>query len=142
MAISTEDNYTLKVTKALSEKAKNITIEADDSIDLKVGSSKLSISSSSITIEARNIDIKASSALNLEATNITSKATSANKISGATTALQATSSNSIKGMSVSIKADTALSAEGSLSAKFKSGLKATFDGGVMSEVKGAIVKVN
>ncbi|EGA67595.1 type VI secretion system tip protein VgrG [Vibrio brasiliensis] len=142
MAISTEDNYSLTVTKALSEKAKTITIEADDSIDLKVGSSKISISSSSISIEASNIDIKASSALNLEGTNVTSKATSANKISGATTALQATSSNSIKGMSVAIKADTTLSAEGSLSAEFKSGLKATFDGGVMGEVKGAIVKVN
>lgn len=142
MAISTEDNYSLSVTKALSEKAKTITIEADDSIELKVGSSKISISSSSISIEASNIDIKASSSLNLQGTNVTSKATSANKISGTTTALEATSSNSIKGLSVAIKADTTLSAEGSLSAEFKSGLKATFDGGVMGEVKGAIVKVN
>ncbi|KJY83417.1 type IV secretion protein Rhs [Vibrio galatheae] len=142
MSISTEDNYSLAVTKAMSEKAKSITIEADDSIDIKVGSSKISISSSSISIEASNIDIKASSALSLEGTNVTSKATSANKISGTTTALEATSSNSIKGLSVAIKADTTLSAEGSLSAEFKSGLKATFDGGVMGEVKGAIVKVN
>ncbi|MFM2589864.1 type VI secretion system Vgr family protein [Vibrio sp. TBV020] len=142
MTISTEDNYSLSVTKALSEKAKSITIEADDSIDLKVGSSKISISSSSISIEASNIDIKASSALNLQGTNVTSKATSANKVSGTTTALEATSSNSIKGLSVAIKADTTLTAEGSLSAEFKSGLKATFNGGVMGEVKGAIVKVN
>jgi type VI secretion system secreted protein VgrG len=142
MAISTEDNYSLTVTKAMSEKAKSITIEADDSIDIKVGSSKISISSSSISIEATNIDIKASSSLNLQGTNVTSKATSANKVSGTTTALEATSSNSIKGLSVAIKADTTLSAEGSLSAEFKSGLKATFNGGVMGEVKGAIVKVN
>ncbi|NOI82442.1 type VI secretion system tip protein VgrG [Vibrio tubiashii] len=142
MAISTEDNYSLTVTKAMSEKAKSITIEADDSIDIKVGSSKISISSSSISIEATNIDIKASSGLNLQGTNVTSKATSANKVSGTTTALEATSSNSIKGLSVAIKADTTLSAEGSLSAEFKSGLKATFNGGVMGEVKGAIVKVN
>jgi len=142
MAVKTEDNYTLSVTKALSEKAKTITLEADDTIDLKVGSSKISISSSSISIEASSIDIKASNALNLQGTNVTSKATSANKVSGTTTALEATSSNSIKGLSVAIKADTTLSAEGSLSAEFKSGLKATFDGGVMGEVKGAIVKVN
>ena len=70
------------------------------------------------------------------------RCTSANKVSGTTTALDATSSNSISGLSISIKADTTLSAEGSLSAEFKSGLKATFDGGVMGEVKGAIVKVN
>ncbi|MGD8170418.1 type VI secretion system Vgr family protein [Vibrio sp. TRT 21S02] len=140
--VSTEDNYTLTVTKELSEKAKSITLEADSSIELKVGSSKITLSSSSISIEASNIDIKASSSLNLEGTNVTSKATSANKVSGTTTAIEATSSNSIKGMSVSVKADTTLSAEGSLSAEFKSGLKATFDGGVMGEVKGAIVKVN
>jgi type VI secretion system secreted protein VgrG len=142
VSVSTEDNYSLSVTKALSEKAKSISIEADDSIELKVGSSKITLSSSSIAIEATNIDVKASSALNLEGTNVTSKATSANKVSGTTTALDATSSNSISGLSISIKADTTLSAEGSLSAEFKSGLKATFDGGVMGEVKGAIVKVN
>ena len=142
VSVSTEDNYSLSVTKALSEKAKSISIEADDSIELKVGSSKITLSSSSIAIEATNIDVKASSALNLEGTNVTSKATSANKVSGTTTALEATSSNSISGLSISIKADTTLSAEGSLSAEFKSGLKATFDGGVMGEVKGAIVKVN
>lgn len=142
MTITTEDSYTLSVTKAMNGSAKSITLEADDSIDLKVGSSKISMSSSSISIEATNIDIKASSALNLEATNVTSKATSANKMSGTTTAIEATSSNSIKGLSVEIKASTTLKAEGSLSAEFKSGLKGTFDGGVLGELKGAIVKVN
>ncbi|WP_050654080.1 type VI secretion system Vgr family protein [Vibrio coralliirubri] len=142
VTVSTEDNYTLSSDKAISEKGKSISLEADDKIELTVGSSKITMSSSSISIEASNIDIKASSALNLEGMNVTSKATSANKISGVTTALEATSSNSIKGLSVAIKADTTLSAEGSLSAEFKSGLKGTFDGGVMGELKGAIVKVN
>ena len=68
--------------------------------------------------------------------NITSSANASNKLSGATTAIEAKGSNSIKGLSVSIKADTTLNAEGSLSAEFKSGLKATFNGGVMGEVKG------
>lgn len=142
ITVSTEDNYNLTSSKTLAEKAKTVTIEADDSLELKVGSSKITLSSSSISIEATNIDVKASSALNLEGTNVTSKATAANKLTGATTAVEASSSNSISGLSVSIKADTTLSAEGSLSAEFKSGLKATFDGGVMGEVKGAIVKVN
>ncbi|MBU2898834.1 type VI secretion system Vgr family protein [Vibrio hepatarius] len=142
MTIKTEDNYSLEVTKAISGSAKSITLEADDTIDLKVGSSKISMSSSSISIEATDIDIKASSSLNLEGTNVTSKATSANKLSGTTTALEATSSNSIKGLSVEIKASTTLSAEGSLGAEFKSGLKGTFDGGLLGELKGAIVKVN
>lgn len=140
--VSTEDNYTLNSDKAIAAKGKSISLEADDKIELKVGSSKITMSSSSISIEASNIDIKASSALNLEGMNVTSKATSANKISGVTTALEATSSNSIKGLSVAIKADTTLTAEGSLSAEFKSGLKGTFNGGVLGELKGAIVKVN
>ena len=141
MKITTEDTYTLSVTKDMSGSAKTITLEADDTIDLKVGSSKISMSSSSISIEATNIDIKASSALDLEGTNVTNKATSANKMSGTTTALEATTSNTIKGLSIEMKADTTLSAEGSLSAEFKSGLKGTFDG-VLGELKGAIVKVN
>ncbi|USD39921.1 type VI secretion system tip protein VgrG [Vibrio sp. SCSIO 43135] len=142
VTVSTEDNYSLSVTKALSQKAKSISIEADDSIELTVGSSKISISSSSISIEASSIEVKASNSLSLQGTSVESKATSSNKISGATTAVEATSSNSIKGMSVAIEAQTTLSAQGQLSAEFKSGLKATFDGGVMGEVKGAIVKVN
>ncbi|MGF1755677.1 type VI secretion system tip protein VgrG, partial [Vibrio makurazakiensis] len=142
VVVKTEDNYSLTSAKAISEKGKSISLEADDTIELKVGSSKIVMSSSSISIEASNIDVKASSALTLEGMNVTSKATSAHKISGATSALEATSSNSIKGLSVAIKADTTLSAEGSLSAEFKSGLKGTFDGGVMGELKGAIVKVN
>ncbi|PMJ92418.1 type VI secretion system tip protein TssI/VgrG [Vibrio sp. 10N.261.55.A7] len=142
ITVTTEDNYTLEVTKTLSEKGKAIKLEGSDSLDLVVGSSKISMSSSAISIEATNIDIKASSGLTLEGVNVTSKATSANKISGLTTSLEATSSNTIKGLSVDIGADTTLSAEGQLSAEFKSGLKATFDGGVMGELKGAIVKVN
>lgn len=142
MTTKTEDTYTLAVTKDLTETGKTITLEADSTLELKVGSSKITMSTSSISIEATNIDVKASSGLNLEGMNVTSKATSANKMTGATTTVQATSSNTIKGLTVSMKADTTLSAEGSLSAEFKSGLKGTFDGGVLGELKGAIVKVN
>ena len=126
----------------MSEKAQTITLEADNTLELKVGSSKITMSTSSIAIEATSIDIKASNALSMEGTTVESQATSSNKISGATTALEASTSNSIKGLSVSIEAQTTLSAEGQLSAEFKSGLKGTFDGGVLGEVKGAIVKVN
>ena len=76
VTVSTEDNYTLNSDKAISEKGKSISLEADDKIELTVGSSKITMSSSSISIEASNIDIKASSALNLEGLNVTSKATS------------------------------------------------------------------
>jgi len=142
MAITTDDAYSLTVKEALTEKGKTISLEADSSIELKVGSSKITLSSSSIAIEASSIDIKADNALSLQGMNVESKATSANKISGATTAVEATSSNTVKGMSVTIDAQTTLSAQGQLSAEFKSGLKATFDGGVMGELKGAILKVN
>lgn len=142
IAISTEDNYSVESSKDMSEKAQTITLEADNTLELKVGSSKITMSTSSIAIEATSIDIKASNALSMEGTTVESQATSSNKISGATTALEASTSNSIKGLSVSIEAQTTLSAEGQLSAEFKSGLKGTFDGGVLGEVKGAIVKVN
>lgn len=142
MTITTEDNYSLTSSKTLSENAKTITIEADDKLELIVGSSKITMSSSSVTIESESIDIKASSDLSLEGTNVSSSATSSNTISGATTSLEASGSNSISGLSISMDADTSLTAQGQLSAEFKSDLKATFDGGVMGEVKGAIVKVN
>ncbi|MCL9783145.1 type VI secretion system tip protein VgrG [Vibrio sp. S4M6] len=142
MTISTEDNYSLTSSKDITEKAQNITIEADSSIELKVGSSKITMSTSSIAIEATSIDIKASNALSMQGVTVESKATSSNKISGATTALEAQTSNSIKGLSITIDAQTTLSAQGQLSAEFKSGLKGTFDGGVLGELKGAIVKVN
>ncbi|MDA9556447.1 type VI secretion system tip protein VgrG [Vibrio sp.] len=142
MSVTAKDKYTLAVTDALSETAKTISLEADSEIELKVGSSSITMSSSKIEIKASNIDIKASSTLNLQGTNVNSKATSANKVTGATTTLQASGSNTIKGTSIAMKASTTLKAEGSLSAEFKSGLKGTFNGGLMGEIKGTIVKVN
>ncbi len=142
IAITTDDNYTLAAKESLQESAKTISITADDKIELAVGSSKITLTTSAITIEANSIDIKADNTLSLQGMNVESKATSANKVSGTTTSIEATSSNDIKGMSVSLDAQTTLSAQGQLSAEFKSGLKATFDGGVMGELKGAILKVN
>ena len=140
--VTTEDNYDLKVTKTLSEQAKVITIEAEDRIELCVGTSKLSIGPSSIGLTAKSIDIKAENDLTLDGTSITSAAKAMHKTTGANTLVESRGLNKIQGMSVEVNADTTLTANGALSAEFKSGLKATFNGGVMGEVKGAIVKVN
>ncbi|MFC3152739.1 type VI secretion system Vgr family protein [Litoribrevibacter euphylliae] len=140
---TTKKNFTLTATDDISEKGKNITLEADTQIQLKVGDSKITITSSSIKIESTNITVDASSALKNSAMNITNSASSAFKASGTTLALDGSGSAELtsKG-SVKLDSKASLTAQGAMSAELKSNLKASLSGSVMSEVKGAIVKIN
>ncbi|MGF1747897.1 type VI secretion system Vgr family protein [Vibrio cionasavignyae] len=137
-----EDAMTFTVTKALSSKGKTVTIEGEDSLELKVGSSKITISSSAIKIESSAIDIKASNGLTLSGMTLDAKGSTSAKLSAASVTVDASGSGTIKGASLTLDAQTTLTAQAKLSADFKSNLKASINGAVMTEVKGAIVKVN
>ncbi|MCY9873348.1 type VI secretion system Vgr family protein [Vibrio barjaei] len=137
-----EDAMTMSVAKAFSGKAKTVSIEGEDSLELKVGSSKITISSSSIKIKSSAIEIKASNALKLQGMTLDAKGSTSAKLSAASVTVDASGSGTIKGTSLTLDAQTTLTAQGKLSADLKSNLKASINGAVMSEVKGAIVKVN
>ncbi|MCW8344577.1 type VI secretion system tip protein VgrG [Vibrio sp. ZSDZ65] len=137
-----QDAMTLNVTKTLCAKGKTVTIEGEDSLELKVGSSKITISSSAIKIESSAVDIKASNGLTLSGMTVDAKGSTSAKLSGASVTVDASGSGTIKGASLTLDAQTTLTAQAKLSADVKSNLKASINGAVMTEVKGAIVKVN
>lgn len=140
---TTKKNFALVATDDISEKGKNITLEADTKIELKVGSSKITITSSEISIESTNVTVDAKSAIKNSAANITHSAKAAFKADGATAAIAGKGSAEVtsKG-TLKLDAKASLTAQGALSAELKSNLKASLAGSVMSEVKGAIVKIN
>ncbi|MCE0557546.1 MULTISPECIES: type VI secretion system tip protein TssI/VgrG [unclassified Motilimonas] len=142
MTISTQDDYALTADKGISEKAKTITLEADDKIELKVGSSKITMTTSSIKIESSDIQVKASKGLKLQGMTFDAKASTSAKLSGASVDVKASGAGSFKALSLTLDAKTTLTAQSKLSTDVKSNLKTSVGGGVMTEVKGAIVKVN
>ncbi len=142
IAVTTEDSYQLSASKDIKGKGKTISLEADDKIELKVGSSKLTMTTSSITIESGDIQLKASKGLKLDGMTLEGKASTSAKLSGATLDLKASGNAKLSGAAVTVDAQTTLTAQGKLSADLKSDLKASINSSVMTEVKGTIVKVN
>ncbi len=119
ITFKTDANYSLEASRAIEQEAQEITLTADKTIVLKVGSSEISISSSKIEIKSAQISLKGSSKVDVSGMNVNLNADSALKASGLNAELS-----------------------GDLSVKVKSGLKADIDGGVMTSVKGIMVKVN
>jgi len=133
--LKTDTNYSLTATKAIDGKGKTITLEADDSIELKVGSSKIKMTSSKIEISSGTISLDGSSKIEQSAGQV--------KVSGDT-------SVEVKaGTGLTLKAGTNLAASG-LNAELKASVAATVKGSATAElsasgcttVKGGVVMVN
>ncbi|WP_027858915.1 type VI secretion system Vgr family protein [Marinobacterium jannaschii] len=133
--LKTDTNYSLTATKAISGEGKTITLEADDSIELKVGSSKIKMTSSKIEISSGTISLDGSSKIEQSAGQV--------KVAGDT-------SVEVKaGTGLTLKAGTNLAASG-LNAELKASVAATVKGSATAEisasgcttVKGGVVMVN
>ena len=77
MESNVKKNYKSQVAETAQYKAKEVDITAEKKITLKVGSSKLEITSSGILLTAPKIELKAKSAVEAEALNINLKSKAA-----------------------------------------------------------------
>lgn len=130
-----EKNYNLSVKESITEDGKEITLEAQDTLTLKVGSSELTMSSSKIAIKSSEITIEGDSKVSIDGMQVAVKGTS--KVAVESSA------------GVDIKAGTQLKASGlmaelsgSVSAKVKGSAMAEVSASGMTTVKGGIVMVN
>ncbi|OUS35709.1 hypothetical protein A9R01_06800 ['Osedax' symbiont bacterium Rs2_46_30_T18] len=119
ISTKTDANYSLDAGKSISEKAQNITLHADKTIVLKVGSSQIEISASKIEIKSSEISIKGTAKVDVTANNVNLKAQIALKAGSANTELS-----------------------GDIGVKVKGGTMAELSGGAMTTVKGGMVMVN
>lgn len=115
----TADTLDIKISKASTHKAQTIEMEADSKLTLTVGSSKIEMTSSGITISAAQVEIKATGSATMK---------------GATATVQGDSSATLKGMSAEVNGD--------VSAKVSGGAQAEVSGAAMLTLKGGIVMIN
>lgn len=116
----------VEVADDASFKASTITLEAKSSLVLKVGSSKIEMTPSGITLKATEVKI--------DATKLDAKGSAQFKLSGASGSVEASGALDLKGMQ--------LKAEGSAMATLKAGGMLTVQASGMTTVKGGIVQIN
>jgi type VI secretion system secreted protein VgrG len=121
-----EKTYDVDVTQAMTLDAETITVTGKSKIIFKVGGSSIELSSSSIEIKTQS--------LSLDSTQLTAKGSAKFQISGGQGTVQATGPLNLKGMQ--------LNAEGSVTATLKGTAMASVEASGMTQIKGALVKVN
>lgn len=118
--------WDVEVADDASCKASTITLEANSSLILKVGSSQIAMTPSGITIKATQVKIDASS--------LDAKGSGQFKLSGGSGSVAASGPLTLKGLQ--------LTAEGSAMATLKAGGMLTVQGSGMATIKGGIVQIN
>ena len=118
---TTKANYALKADKNVTVDGDKITITGKSNITLKVGSSKIEITSSGITINATNITLKGTTT-KIDSTNLTEKGSANVKVEGANITVKANAQAKISGLTAEMKASTMATVEGNAMLTLKGGL--------------------
>ena len=120
------DTWDITVKNAQTNEADQITLTGKTKITLKVGSSKIELTSSGIVIDAPKVEIKGKS-------KILADSKGALELKGMTSKLEAKTSLDVKGLNVSVKGSVQASFEGAMSEVKGSG---------MVTIKGAMTMIN
>ncbi|MBE0369631.1 type VI secretion system Vgr family protein [Pseudoalteromonas aurantia] len=139
-----EESQTVTVTKNYGLKADKISLEGDSQIELKVGSNKITISSSGIKIEGSNIELKSSQDTKISALNLTTSSSASTKMSAnANIDIKATAQANLEGTAgANVKSTAIAKLEGTAGAQVTSTAMAKLSGAAMAEITGALVKIN
>lgn len=139
-----EDKQTITVTNDYNLKADKITLEGDSQIELKVGSNKITISSSGVKIDASSIELKSSQDTKISAMNLTTSSNASTKISAnANVDIKATAQANLEGTAgANVKSTAIAKLEGTAGAQVTSTAMAKLSGTAMAEISGALVKIN
>lgn len=120
------DTWDITVKNAQTNEADQITLTGKTKITLKVGSSKIELTSSGIVIDAPKVEIKGKS-------KISADSKGALELKGMTSKMEAKTALDIKGLNVSVKGSVQASFEGAMSEVKGSG---------MVTIKGAMTMIN
>jgi type VI secretion system secreted protein VgrG len=144
IAIIGKDDYSLSVTKTLSETAKEISIKADDKITLAVGGNSIEISSSGITISCDKLTIKSSGDIAASGANVKISSTADTKISaGANLKGSATAKVSLAGTAgTEISSTAQVKISGTAGAELSSTALTKISSSGITQISGSLVQVN
>nr|WP_228481315.1 type VI secretion system tip protein TssI/VgrG [Vibrio fluminensis] len=127
--LTTDKTYGLSAKESISQTAKEITITAEDTLTLKVGSSKIVVTSDKIEIASGTVSVSGSSKVAIDGGSLSQ--------SGSSVSISSDGSLSAKaGTSMALSASTSFAAKGSTGAKLQ-GLNAEVKGDVSAKLSGA-----
>lgn len=125
----TDKSYQLSAKESINQQGKDITLTADDTLTLEVGSSKIVITSDQIEISSGTVAISGDSKVSIDGGSLSQ--------SGTSVSIKSDGSFSGKaGTSMSLSASTSFAAKGSTGAKLQ-GLNAEVKGDVSAKLSGA-----
>ena len=126
--VNADDTYLLEAQNSLTEKSKEITIEGEEKIVIKVADNSITLDKSGITIKAGTLNTS------------TTKDTSISAAAGLT--CKSSASAEFTGTSgVKIDSPTTVDIQGDSGATIKSSAQTQISG-TLTEIKGALVKIN
>ena len=139
-----EESQTVTITKDYSLKAKNITLEAETKLTLKVGSNQIVIDSSGVEIKANAITLTSTNDTKISAMNFKSSSKAATDISATSNlSLKATAQANLEGTAgVNVKSAAMAKVEGQAGAQVSSTAMTKISGVAMTQISGALVKIN
>ncbi|WP_114764635.1 type VI secretion system Vgr family protein [Vibrio rhodolitus] len=127
--LATQKSYALDAKESISQTAKEITLSADDTLTLKVGSSKIVMSGDKIEITSDTVSVSGSSKVSIDGGSLSQSGTSVSISSDGSLSAKA-------GTSMALSASTSFSAKGSTGATLQ-GLNAEVKGDVSAKLSGA-----
>ena len=138
------DNYSLTVAKSLNEKAKEITIEADDKITLSVGSNSIELSTSGIAIKCDKLTVDSSGSVSVNGSSIDIKSDAATNISaGSNFSASASASAELSGNAgVSVTTSAQAKVSGDAGAELSSSAMTKVSSSGITQVSGSLVQIN
>ncbi len=117
----TDKDLSQNVTGSIKVDGKDITITGKSNITLKVGGSKIEISSFGITISGTSITIKGTNT-KIDATKLDAKGSASANLSGAQVKIKADANAELSGLITDVKASTMATVQGSAMLTLKGGL--------------------
>ncbi|MGF1734174.1 type VI secretion system Vgr family protein [Photobacterium satsumensis] len=150
ITVTTNASHSLKADESISAQAKSITITGSDTLTLKVGDSKIVMSSSKIELSSSQIAIAGDSKVSIDGGSLSQSGTSVSISSdgsfsgkaGSSMSLQANSSFTAKGTSGATVQGLNATLQGDVGATVKGNATAEVSSSGQTAVKGGIVMVN
>jgi type VI secretion system secreted protein VgrG len=138
------DDYSLTIAKTLAEKAKEITVTADDKITLKVGNNSIELSTSGIEINCDKLSITSTGSVEVNGASIDLCSNAATSISaGSTFSASASATAALSGdAGVTVSTSAQAKVSGDAGAELSSSAMSKVSSSGITQISGSLVQIN
>lgn len=144
ITVTGNDNYALTIKETLAEKAKQITMEADDKITLTVGSNSIELSTSGIAIKCDKLSIDSTGDVKINGANIKLNSDAETKVNAGSNFIASANANAKMSGNAGVTVSTSAQAKvsGSAGAELSSSAMTKVSSSGITQISGSLVQVN